>query len=654
MKKFCATLFFCLLSALACTAVQAATLTVDSTEDALTASTGTCTLRGAVDALNVGADANGCINGASDAYGSNDAIVFDAALAGSTIPVTASGQIEITQTLAITGPTSGAADITLDGNNANRILNVTGGSSLAITGVRFINGNAGSGTSDYGGAVWIGIGGYTALNLRQCVFEGNRAYQGGAVHISNGTDTNTLTIAESTFSGNASSSSGSAVFVSSVNTNVTISNSTFSGNSTPSGGGAVTVGATVTISNSAFNGNSTINGGGGAVTAITATVSNSTFSNNTGGSAVAGGDFATISNSTFIGNSTTSSGGAVYGDTAVISNSTFSGNSADGGGGAVLIAWGSLDANHLTFLNNTAVGNGQAVSAVESSLTLHNSIIIGSNGNAQCAAVYSAGTAVTFTGSNNLEGYYDGSDNWQGSGTTCGTNIAAMPTTGTALSTLIESTLADNGGPTQTLALPTGSPAIGAADRTGGTSQMWDIATSAWVDATLDQRSFDRLPAASGRDVGAYEINVRFTPAPLPNGQEGASYASTSLGTASGGVAPYTFAQSGGTLPTGLTLNADGTLSGTPAAGTAGDYSFEVTITDADGRRATRTLTLTIRPRGPVPPAPTPVPTLSAAMLGVLGLLLAGFAFVCGGVSKEQARSERFCSKGLKPQALEQ
>jgi hypothetical protein len=69
-----------------------------------------------------------------------------------------------------------------------------------------------------------------------------------------------------------------------------------------------------------------------------------------------------------------------------------------------------------------------------------------------------------------------------------------------------------------------------------------------------------------------------------------------------------------------LTLNANGTLSGTPAAGTEGDYSFEVTITDRDGRSATRTLTLTILPRGPVP---TPVPVLPAPLLAALMAMVA-------------------------------
>ncbi|PHV48495.1 hypothetical protein CSQ91_13395, partial [Janthinobacterium sp. BJB301] len=49
--------------------------------------------------------------------------------------------------------------------------------------------------------------------------------------------------------------------------------------------------------------------------------------------------------------------------------------------------------------------------------------------------------------------------------------------------------------------------------------------------------------------------------------------------TAAGGTAPYSYAITGGSVPTGLSLAADGTLSGTPTA--AGPYNFTVTATDS-------------------------------------------------------------------------
>ncbi len=59
-----------------------------------------------------------------------------------------------------------------------------------------------------------------------------------------------------------------------------------------------------------------------------------------------------------------------------------------------------------------------------------------------------------------------------------------------------------------------------------------------------------------------------------------------------GGAAPYTFAISGGALPTGLGLASDGLLSGTATA--AGSYAFDVTATDANNFTATQSYTLVV------------------------------------------------------------
>ncbi|MFV0461070.1 MAG: putative Ig domain-containing protein, partial [Actinomycetales bacterium] len=64
---------------------------------------------------------------------------------------------------------------------------------------------------------------------------------------------------------------------------------------------------------------------------------------------------------------------------------------------------------------------------------------------------------------------------------------------------------------------------------------------------------------------------------PLPAGTAGAPYSATL--TASGGVPDYTFDLATGTLPAGLTLNPDGTLTGTPTE--SGTSTFTVTATDS-------------------------------------------------------------------------
>ncbi|MEG0182733.1 MAG: putative Ig domain-containing protein [Stenotrophomonas sp.] len=56
---------------------------------------------------------------------------------------------------------------------------------------------------------------------------------------------------------------------------------------------------------------------------------------------------------------------------------------------------------------------------------------------------------------------------------------------------------------------------------------------------------------------------------------------SQSLASASGGTAPYSYSLGSGTLPAGITLGSNGTLSGTPSAG--GSFTFTVTATDSSG-----------------------------------------------------------------------
>jgi len=95
--------------------------------------------------------------------------------------------------------------------------------------------------------------------------------------------------------------------------------------------------------------------------------------------------------------------------------------------------------------------------------------------------------------------------------------------------------------------------------------------------------------------TGNYTINVAtptivVDPTSLPNPSTGTAYSQTI--SASGGVAPYSFAVTAGALPAGLTLAADGTLSGT--SNTVGTFNFTVTATDDHGQTGSRAYTLTL------------------------------------------------------------
>jgi uncharacterized protein (TIGR03437 family) len=97
----------------------------------------------------------------------------------------------------------------------------------------------------------------------------------------------------------------------------------------------------------------------------------------------------------------------------------------------------------------------------------------------------------------------------------------------------------------------------------------------------------------SGAGGGCAAITVN--PASLPGGAQGAVYNQTI--TATGGVAPYSFAVTSA-LPPGLTLSAGGVISGTPAA--SGTFNFTALATDANNCTGARDYSLSINAPAPV------------------------------------------------------
>ncbi|MDR1529405.1 MAG: hypothetical protein LBS40_03250 [Burkholderiales bacterium] len=527
-------------------AAQAATITVNSSVDALTDSD-KCTLRGAVGSVNAGNNQNNCVAVASpDAYGSNDTITFDTAVfnTATTIDVTASGEIAITRSLTIEGllDGGGAPLITLDGKSANRILNGSGtGFVLTVSGLAFQNGHVGS---VHGGAIYAGNN--ATVIVRNSAFKNNRAGvsgngSGGAIYTSGGSAT--VIVRNSTFEGNQASVQGGAIFA----TTADVSNSAFEKNQANSsfGGGAIYA-STANVSNSTFEDNR-VNGGsrgGGAISAATAHVSDSAFENNqssiSGGAIHASGTVnisnstfeknqansnggaisaatANVSDSTFENNQINSNGGAIRVSAANISNSTFEGNQANGtyGRGGAIYVGTTLEASHLTLLDNSAGQNGAAIHYQGSgNVSIDNSLILSSAALVGATALCSI--SGTLTGNYNIE-WVDGVDVASPS---CGTTNRVLAGSG-AIGAIVETTLADNGGPTLTLALPAGSPAIGAVDPSGVTSQMLIIdfsstpVTATWEDATLDQRGVTRGTTPAERSLGAFEYKA---PPPPVNG----------------------------------------------------------------------------------------------------------------------------------------
>ncbi len=166
-----------------------------------------------------------------------------------------------------------------------------------------------------------------------------------------------------------------------------------------------------------------------------------------------------------------------------------------------------------------------------------------------------------------------------------------------------------------TLSLPAGSPGVAYSAQLqaagGVTPYSWIVLSGSFPPGLVLDSGTGALsgaPSAAGSftftvqvqdaasTTAARTYTVRFadplviTTTSLPEGAEGQPY--QTLLAATGGFPPYAFSLAGGSLPSGVALAADGTLSGTP--GESGQFSFTAQVLDGEGLTASRVLTLTV------------------------------------------------------------
>ena len=212
-----------------------------------------------------------------------------------------------------------------------------------------------------------------------------------------------------------------------------------------------------------------------------------------GGGIYATGSF-NIRNSTISGNTASAGGGLHSTFVGQLRNVTMTGNTAASIGGGLLTEDNNFDLINATVSHNSALG-GSNIAKVDSPgfVFLRNTIVSDGIGGANCAGLRPNPTNNNFV--NNLD-----------SGTSCGFGTASNSKS-SANANL--GALQDNGGPTDTRALLSGSAAIDA-----GTN----ISCAVIDGRSMDQRNLPRPKDGDGNgtavcDIGAYELHTPITPA---------------------------------------------------------------------------------------------------------------------------------------------
>jgi len=102
---------------------------------------------------------------------------------------------------------------------------------------------------------------------------------------------------------------------------------------------------------------------------------------------------------------------------------------------------------------------------------------------------------------------------------------------------------------------------------------------------------------AASLTVNPAPVPPSITTSSLPDGTVGAAY-NAGL-SATGGTAPYSWGLASGSLPTGLSLNSSGSISGTPTS--TGPFPFTIRVRDSSNpqQTATRSFTISVTASGP-------------------------------------------------------
>ncbi len=430
-----------------------------------------------------------------------------------------------TPALAQTGCTTAALISAITtANSTNGTVTLTSGCTYTLTAINNTSDNGGVGLPVITGKVTIQGSGAT---IARSTVSGTPVFRIFDVASAGSLTLNSVTISNGL--ANNGQQGGGGIFN---HGTLTVTGGTFTNNSAPSSsgtsGGGINNSGTLNLSTSTFTGNSAQEGGG-VFNQHTATITGDTFTGNTatiygGGALLNAAGTMTVSGSTFTGN-TGPGGGAIDNDTTLnISDSTFNGNTGGTNGGGAIINFGPTTVTQTTMAGNSAPYGANILNYTGFTLRISMSIVASGQGGNNCGG----GAAVTDVGYN------------IDTGSTCGFSTAnhSMSNTNPQLGVL-----ANNGGPTETMALPLGSPAVDAIP-----------ASTSGCSGTTDQRGTTR-PQGTGCDVGAYELVQSGSGTPsVPTGLKvtgtTASSVSLSWNPSTGNPTGYTVYRNGSSIGT--------------------------------------------------------------------------------------------------------
>jgi CSLREA domain-containing protein len=483
--------------------VRAASITVDTTADELNGN-GDCSLREAIQAANTDSAVSGCTAGSGADSITLPAGTYLLTRTGPGEDGNATGDLDVLGDVTITG--AGGGLTVIDGNATDRVLHVITGVVVAED-IVFQRGHApdgapgndcegtsvlcnqSGGDGAEGGGILTQPG--TSLTLRRVVVEDNEAGAGGQagdINCLGGSNCETsggdggngggisgfgaLTIVDSLILDNRAGAAGAA----GAQTACGGSCFSFSGNG-GDGGGVIIEAAALNLRTSTVAGNDSPDWAGGVYCHHNSacTIRDTTIADNTG--VFRGGGLTVVGSAT----------------TATVENTTVTGNHAEGFGGGVALFSGTTTLRFVTIAGNStgpsifvAGGGGIDRTTFAGPLTIANTIIAGntdSDGHPDCNG------PIPSSGYNHVQD-------------TTGCAFAATTGDVTGTNPLLAA-LADNGGPTDTRALASTSPAVDAIPE--GTS---GCGTTTAADQRGRPRPMDGdLSGSDACDKGAYELD---------------------------------------------------------------------------------------------------------------------------------------------------